>query len=209
MTGPSTALPRPSARQVLGARVLLRSQSAPTAVAVGGGLAAGAVLGLMALASAAPALTDPTGTPGWVLLTVAAVMLAAAALCALWLRHEVRSLPRVTETDPARYAAARLRAASGALGPDPEENGLARQLTDRLERRSDPRVHMVPVFTILAFVTVRALVEVVGPGFEPLMLLQLVPALLILLLVIPVYRHGRALHTRYATFRRAYDAARA
>ncbi len=208
MNARPTALPRPTALQVLGSRIRVHAQGHPGAFAVGGGLVAGAVTALLALLSSTPGLADPTSAPGWLLASILTATLVVAALCGLLLFFEARSLPKVSETDPVRYATARLQAASGELGPDPETNRLARQLADRLERRSDPHHHLAPLFVIMVFVTFRPLAEVIGPDFEPLTLFQLTPTVLFLLLIVPAYLGARARYSRIAAFRSSYDAAR-
>ncbi|WP_049577154.1 hypothetical protein [Nocardiopsis sp. SBT366] len=206
MTAPDAALPRPTGTQVLGARVRVHARNRPVGFALGGGLVAGAMVALLALVSAAPALTDPTGAPGWLLAGVTVAMLVAALVVAGLLALYARSLPKVAETDPVRYATARLQAESGGLGPDHGTNRLAHQMSTHTGYGSDPRHHLVPLVVFLTLVTVRPLAEIIGPGFEPRTLVQLTPAIVLVLLVVPVYRRAMARHDRVAAFRRTYEA---
>ncbi|QVJ01656.1 hypothetical protein KGD82_00520 [Nocardiopsis eucommiae] len=201
------ALPRPTAAQVLGARVRIHAAHHPAAFAGGGGLVAGAFVALLALLSAAPGLTDPTGAPGWLLAGVAGAMLVGALVVALLLGLYARSLPKVAETDPVRYATARIQAASGELGPDPETNRLAHRMSTHTGYGSDPRHHLAPMLVILAFVTVRPLAEIIGPDFAPSMLFQLTPAVLLVLLVVPAHRRAMARYSRITAFRDRYESA--
>lgn len=201
--------PRPTGSQVLGARIRIHARNHPARFALVGGVTAGAGTAVLALLSAAPALADPTGIPGWVLVSVLAATAVAALLMGLTLFFYARSLPQVDGADPARYAAARLQAASGELGPDPETNRLARQLSDRLEHTNNPGYALLPLVAILTFISVRPLADIIGPDFQPLMLLQLVPTAVFLAAVVAVYYSVKGKHARVRNFRESYDAANA
>jgi hypothetical protein len=205
----ATAAPVPTGSQVLGARIRIHARNHPARFALGGGIATGAGTAALALLSAAPTLTDPTGIPGWVLVSVLVAMAVAALLMGLALFFYARSLPKTNGTDPARYASARLQAASGELGPDPETNRLARRLSDRMERTNNPGYAMLPLFAVLAFISVRPLTEITGPDFQPLMLLQLVPNAVCLAALVAVYFSARGKHAQVRRFRESYDAAHA
>lgn len=207
MMNTHTNAPRPSSSQVLGARVQLHAQNHPAGFALGGGLAAGAVTAVLALFSAAPALADPTGTPGWVLVAVLAAMLVAALVVGLLMYLHARRLPRTGEADPVRYASARVQAATGELGPDRATNDLARQLSGRFEYTSNPNYYLAPPFVVLVYISMRPLTEIIGPGFEPLMLLQLIPSIVLLAVISVVYHSAKKQHARFKAFRQSYDGA--
>ncbi|MGW5874931.1 hypothetical protein ACWFMI_00055 [Nocardiopsis terrae] len=199
--------PRPSGSQITGARIQLYAQNHPAGFALRGGIATGAVTALLALVTAAPALNDPTGAPGWILVSVPAAMLFAAFTVGLLMYLHGRKLPRVEETDPARYASAELQAATGDLGPDPDTNRLARRMSDRLVYTSNPNHYMSGLFAVMAFISLRPLTEIIGPDFEPLMLLQLTPSVILLTVSIAMYRSAKNRHERFKAFREAYDAS--
>jgi peptidoglycan/LPS O-acetylase OafA/YrhL len=202
-TQPASA-PRPTGSQVLGARIQIYARRSPGGYAVRGAALAAVGAVFLAVIAASPSLADPTGTPGWTLVGILCATVIGALLAGLPMYLHARSLPEVGETDPVRYAAARLQAASGRLGPDPDTNRLARGLSDRLVRNSNPAYAIGGLFVILLFVTALPLADVIGPGFEPLELLRLAPGAAFL---IAFYSHTRAQHTRFKAFRESYDAA--
>ena len=207
MNTQTAAAPRPTGPQVLGARIRIHARNHRVRFALGGGLAAGAGTAFLALIAAAPVLADPTGRPGWVLVSVLVAMAVAALLTGLALYSYALRLPQVTETDPVRYASARLQAASGELGPDAAINHLARQLADRVERTNNPDYFVLPFFMLLLFLVARPLSDVVGPDSQPLALLQLLPGAVFLVLALALYSSAKKTHSRVRKFRASYDAA--
>ena len=104
----------PTSGQLAAARFRLHAQHHPvghSALWAGG---AGVVALLLAGLLTAPNLTDPAGVPGWVLGAVAIMTLAVALLAGVAAYSIVRGTPASPETDPVRYAVARL---SGSTGP--------------------------------------------------------------------------------------------
>lgn len=207
MNTQTTTAPRPTGSQVLGARIRIHARNHPARFALGGGLAAGAGTAVLALLSATPALADPTGMPGWILVSVLVAMAVAALLTGLALFFHARRLPQADGADPVRYASARLQAAGGELGPDQETNRLARQLADRVERTNNPDYFVLPLFVVLSFLVARPLSDVIGPDFQPLALLQLLPGAVFLAFTLVLYSNAKKTHARVRNFRESYDAA--
>lgn len=208
-TQPAAHAPRPSGTQVLGARIQIYARRNPGGYAVRGAALAALGTVFLAVAAASPSLVDPTNIPGWTLVGVLCATLVGALLVGLPMYLHARNLPEVEGTDPFRYASARLQAASGELGPDPTTNHLARQLSDRLVYTSNPNYYMGGLFFFLVFVAVLPLADVVGPGFQPLNLLQLAPATVFLTATVIIYGYAKAQHTRFKAFREAYDRSAA
>ncbi|GAB3742537.1 hypothetical protein [Nocardiopsis nanhaiensis] len=199
--------PRPSASQVTGARIAIYAQRHPVGYAARGALLAGAATVALMFLAATPALSDPSGAPRWVMSAFPAAGFVAALLIGSLLFMHGRGLPDVTETDAVRYASAKLQAASGAPGPDEEINRSARQLSDHLVRTSAPSYAVAPIMIVFALISARPLAEVLPPGFEPVMLTQLIPSFVLAVLMGVLYFSAKRWHERFAAFRAAYDRA--
>ncbi len=199
--------PRPNGSQVLGARTQIYAQRSPGGFAVRGAALASAVVVVLAVIAASPSLVDPTNIPGWTLVGVLCATLVGALLVGVPMFLHARNLPQVEETDPVRYASARLQAASGKLGPDQATNRLARQLSDRLVHNSNPLNAMSGLLVVLVFVACLPLADVVGPGFEPVNLLRLAPGTAFLIVFVLVYLSAKDQHKRLKAFCESYDAA--
>ena len=158
--------PRPTTSQVTGARIQIYAQHHPVGFAVRGGVTAGAVTTLLALATAAPSLADPVNVPGWTLVAMGCATLIGGLSSGLLLYLLGRNLPPVAETNAARYASAKLQAASGAPGPDCDTNRLARQLSEHFVHTSNPVYYVIAMVVALAFIALLPLVDVVGPGVD-------------------------------------------
>lgn len=201
------AAPRPTSTQVLGARTQIYARRSPGGYAVRGAALAAVGTVFLAVIAASPSLADPTGIPGWTLVGVLCATVIGALLVGLPMYVHARGLPEVGEADPVRYASARLQAASGKLGPDPDTNHLARRLSDRLVRNSNPLYAMSGLFVVLVFLAFLPLADVIGPGFDPLNLLRLAPGAVFLIAFVLVYANAKEQHKRFKAFRESYDAA--
>ncbi|MBE1455797.1 hypothetical protein H4W79_000011 [Nocardiopsis terrae] len=199
--------PRPSGSQITGARIQLYAQNHPAGFALRGAALAAVATTALAIVAAAPSLTDPTNIPGWTLVGVLVAAFVGALLVAVPMYFHGRNLPEVEESDPVRYASARLQAASGRLGPDPDINHLARRLSDRLVYNSNPNYYMGGLFVVMVFAALLPLADVIGPGFDAQHLFQLAPATVFLMVFVFVYSYARGQHTRFKAFREAYDAS--
>lgn len=204
---PTIQSTRPTGLQVTGARLQIHAQNHPVGYAVYGAGLAGAGTIFLALLMAAPALADPTGAPGWVLVAIAASALAVALLTGFFAYLYARRLPQVEESDPVRYASARLQAFSGGLGPDPNSNRTARRMVDHLIHTASPSYAVAPFLVVALAVTIRPLAEVVGPGFEPWMLMQFTPIVVMLVAMVALYGSAKRKHAAVIAFRDEYDAA--
>lgn len=204
---PRPPAPRPSGSQILRARTQIYARRDPGGFAARGAALAAVGSVFLAVTAASPSLADPTSIPGWTLVGVLCATIIGALLVGLPMYLHARNLPEVEETAPARYASARLQAASGELGPDLATNRLARQLSDRLVYTSNPTYYMGGLFVLLVFVAVLPLADVIGPGFDARNLLQLTPAIVFLTAFVIVYSTAKAQHTRFKAFRDSYDAA--
>lgn len=207
MNPPPSVAPRPSGSQILGARTQIYARHNPGGYAARGAALAAVGTVFLAVTAASPSLADPTNIPGWTLVGVLCATLIGALLVGLPMYLHARNLPEVEETDPVRYASARLQAASGELGPDPTTNRLARQLSDRLVYNSNPVSYMGGLFVVLVFAAFLPLADVVGPGFDARNLFQLAPATVFLTAFGIVFFYAKGQHTRFKAFRDSYDAA--
>ncbi|GAA1456650.1 hypothetical protein NE857_33610 [Nocardiopsis exhalans] len=199
--------PRPTGSQILGARTQIYARSSPGGYAVRGAALAAAGTVLLAATAASPSLAVPGSIPGWTLIGILGATLVGALLVGLPMYFHARALPESGETDPIRYASAKLQAASGELGPDPATNRLARRLSDRLVHSSNPAYSLTGLVVGLAFVALLPMADVIGPGFDPRNLIQLTPAFGFLIVFTLVYSHAKTQHARFKAFRESYDAA--
>lgn len=92
---PTIQSTRPTGLQITGARLQIHAQNHPVGYAVYGAGLTGAGTIFLALLMAAPALADPTGAPGWVLVAVAASALAVAPFLIVALAVAIRPLAEV------------------------------------------------------------------------------------------------------------------
>ena len=198
---------RPTALQITGARLQIHARNHPIGYAAYGAGVAGAVAILLAVLMAAPALADPTGAPGWVLVAAAVSALVVALATGLMAYLYARGLPRVEESDPIRYATARLQAFSGGLGPDPHGNRTARGMVDHLIHTASPSYAVAPFLIVAVAVAARPLAEVIGPGFEPWMLFQFTPIAIMLMAMGALYGSAKRKQAAVIAFRDEYDAA--
>lgn len=196
--------PRPTFAQTTGARLSLHAQNRPAAHALYGAGIAGLVGALLTGLAAAPGLATPGG-PVWLLAAIpfAGILTALVAGAAVYL--SARNLPAVATSRPEVYAAARLQAGTGLLGPDPETNRAARQMSDHLVRANSPGYMIMPLAAVTGVVSVPALTGIAGPGFEPLMLTQLTPMALLVGAGVAVYFYARDRQGRFERFRAEYD----
>ncbi|MFD3688795.1 hypothetical protein ACFWTE_28715 [Nocardiopsis sp. NPDC058631] len=202
---PGPGSPRPGSLHITSARVQIYAQNNPAGYAFRCSALAGVLIALLAVTAASPSLADPTGIPGWSLVWIFHAVLVAALATGLFTYTRQKNLPRTGETDPVRYASARLQAASGDIGPDPETNRLARTLHDRFVRASNPGLYAASVFVGIVFCAFLPVADVNGPGFQAENLLRPAPLTCLLVLVLFLYYSVRTQRDRFEAFRATYD----
>lgn len=196
----------PTFGQLTGARLRLHAQHHPVGHsalwACGAGVTALLLAGMLTVSN----LTDPTGAPGWAMVTIGIMTLAVTLLSGPAAYSIVRGMPASPETDPVRYAIARRQAAAGSPGPDERVNRTARHMIDHLVYVSNPTYRFVPLLIAAAAFAVRPLIEMAGSGAEAWTAFQFVPVAVIILGMVFIEPMADRERDACLSFREQYDS---